>query len=639
MMTQSATKDSSSRLQWYLDARFGMFIHWGAYTVAGAEASWPIMAPRLSEAMFDTPSLVTEKEYVKLPERFNPVNFNAEDWVRTAKEAGMKYIIITSKHHDGFCMFDAPGTSYKITNTPFKRDVCKELADACHKAGMRIGFYYSPPDMNHPGYRDTKKPSTKNWLGEPKRKEWAEYLDYMESHIRKLLTDYGDVSVIWFDGLCNHAKYDTKRFHDLIHELSPGTLINDRLGDDYDFVTPEQFIPKNGTPAKTNLPPSSDGIDSEKFFRAVITMFKIPLIRGWIRNQMHKYAEGTLELTQVLQEAYPSPDRFQPWETCMTIGSTWAYNPNETNWKSSDNLIKNLSVISGHGGNYLLNVGPTDKGGFPVEVKERLESIGEWMNANHEAIYGTTYTPLCDLEWGTATRKDNMIYLHVHDWPVDGRLTISGFPGHVLNVSLLQGDSLTFNLSGDELDITVQNTAPDRVVTIIKVEINSDSTQLSHYSEKQLTGKSIRQYIKDNAVFSAMVNGVINGLLVLFTHLKPVRIPAIDASIDILITIGIITFLTSWLVIGGTRGDIKKGKIAVEDKTKENKKPLNSGLKALLIMLLSMIVFGGVLDALVLMILPDGFSNWGYIVFKTLYTAASGAIAVILAIKSVLRER
>ncbi len=137
------------------------------------------MAPDLSEAMFGTPSRIGEAEYTSLPDKFNPVDFDADSWVKNAKDAGMIYIVITSKHHDGFCMFDAPGTDYKITRTPFGRDVCLELSKACAKAGMRLGFYYSPPDMHHPGYRNIAKPITSNWLGEPDRKEWSEYLDYM----------------------------------------------------------------------------------------------------------------------------------------------------------------------------------------------------------------------------------------------------------------------------------------------------------------------------------------------------------------------------------------------------------------------------------------------------------------------------
>ena len=190
--------------------------------------------------------MITEAEYVTLPQKFNPIDFNPDEWVRTAQIAGMRYIIFTAKHHDGFCMFDAPGTDYKITNTFYGKDICLELAQACAKVGMHLGFYYSPPDMHHPGYRDTRKPATKNWLGEPKRKAWGEYLDYMESHIRKLLTDYGEVSILWFDGLVNHGKYDPPRFHKLIHELSSNTLINDRLGDGYDFITPEAIHPQEG---------------------------------------------------------------------------------------------------------------------------------------------------------------------------------------------------------------------------------------------------------------------------------------------------------------------------------------------------------------------------------------------------------
>ena len=262
--------------------------------------------------MFANRTRISEKEYASLPTRFNPTGFDADAWVQMAKEAGMRYMVITSKHHDGFCMFDAPGTDYKITNTPYGKDICLELAEACARQNMPLGFYYSPPDMHHPGYRNIKKPATKNWTGEPKRKEWAQYLDYMESHIRKLLTDYGEVSVMWFDGLTNHGKYDPARFHKLVHELSPNTLINDRLGDGYDFVTPEQFIPKLGIPAVTGKPPSGIDPGGDGFFNTVCFLFKIPLARGWIRSQMMKYSDGTLELTPVHQEPYPSPDRFSP---------------------------------------------------------------------------------------------------------------------------------------------------------------------------------------------------------------------------------------------------------------------------------------------------------------------------------------
>ena len=382
---QEQSNSSENRMKWYKEAKFGLFIHWGPYSVAGVEASWPIMAPVLSAAMFGTELSITEEEYTALPAQFNPVDFDPDQWVRLAQDAGMRYIIFTSKHHDGFCMFDAPGTDYKITNTPYGKDICLELSHACVRAGMPLGFYYSPPDMHHPGYRDTTQPITKNWTGQPKRKEWGEYLDYMESHIRKLLTDYGKVSVIWFDGLTNHGKYNPKRFHQLVHELSPETLINDRLGDGYDFITPEQFIPKAGIPAITGKPNPSMDPAGDLFFRTVSSLSTIPVIRGWLIKQVHKYRDGTSPLTKVYQEPYPRPERFQPWETCMTMGDSWAYNPSEQNWKDPCQLVRNLVDVVSHGGNYLLNVGPTSRGVFPKEAIERIEVV----RGPSSAMYGS----------------------------------------------------------------------------------------------------------------------------------------------------------------------------------------------------------------------------------------------------------
>lgn len=280
-MTQSTqhTPNFLQRLNWYREVKFGLFIHWGPYSLAGIEASWPIMAPALSEAMFGTQRDITEAEYRALPSRFNPVDFDPDVWVRLAQEAGMGYMIFTAKHHDGFCMFDAPGTDYKITNTPYGKDICLELSQACARAGMPLGFYYSPPDMDHPGYRDTRQPATKNWTGQPKRETWGAYLDTMESHLRKLLTDYGKVAVMWFDGLTNHGKYDPERFHRLVHTLSPNTLINDRLGEGYDFITPEQFIP-SGIPARTGKPNPSMDPGGDAFFRTVSALSTMPLVGG-----------------------------------------------------------------------------------------------------------------------------------------------------------------------------------------------------------------------------------------------------------------------------------------------------------------------------------------------------------------------
>ena len=633
-------QNDNQRLAWYQEAKFGMFIHWGAYSVSGVEASWPIMAPDLSAAMFGTQTTITEKEYTALPARFNPVDFNADEWVRLAKEAGMRYIVITSKHHDGFCMFDAPGTDYKITNTPYGKDICLELAQACARSGMPLGFYYSPPDMHHPDYRDTNKPATQNWIGEPKRKQWGEYLDYMESHLRKLLTDYGEVSVIWFDGLANHGKYDPPRFHKLIHELSPDTLINDRLGDDFDFVTPEQFIPKTGLPARTGKPPSGMDPGGDGFFRLVCSMFKVPGIRGWIRKQMQKYSDGTLEMTPVHQEPYPSPEHFQPWETCMTMGQSWAHNPKETNWKAPGTLVHNLVRVVARGGNYLLNVGPTARGTFPPEAVERLRYVGKWMKTYNKTIYGSAYTPLQGQSWGQATRKDDKVYLHIFEWPASGKLEIESFPGRARTISLFAGQALTFSQSGPRLEIVLPPQSPDPDVSVLVVEIDPAEKGWTDYSAPVITTTEPKKYIQTQATASGLINVFLNGLIAYFTYRARMNIPYVEAAFDIPITVFILVFLVSWLTVGSARGEFTKGKLTRHPSARRSLKlPKGAALRALVITIPCVILFGGlILDGSIFLLFPNGFSNWGYIAFKTLYTGLTAALASVLTIQSVVDD-
>ncbi len=640
MMDQHESVESSTdRLNWYQDAKFGLFIHWGAYSVAGVEASWPIMAPDLSAEMFKTKREIKEAAYVTLPGKFNPVDFDADEWVRMAQEAGMRYIILTAKHHDGFCMFDAPGTEYKITNSPFGRDVCLELSQACAKAGMRLGFYYSPPDMHHPGYRDMSKPATKNWVGEPGRKEWGGYLDYMESHIRKLLTDYGEVSILWFDGLSNHGKYDPPRFHKLVHELSPNTLINDRLGDGYDYVTPEQFIPKEGIPARTGKPPAGMDPAGDGFFKLIQSLFKVPGLRGVLRKTVGKYADGTMELTPVHQEGYPSPERFQPWETCMTMGGSWAYNPDETAWKGAGHLVGNLVKVVSRGGNYLLNVGPTAGGVFPAEAVERLRHIGQWMGRNHEAIYGSRYTPLQGAPWGQATRKGELVYLHIFDWPAEGTLNIDRFPGVVKGARLMSGEPLMFSQNGQGLAIEVPGQKPDPDVSVIAVETDGAEAVWEAYSPAVVTTIEPGKYVQKQVVSSGVINAVLNGLIAFFSYRSRGDIPYGEAAVDILITVAIISYLVSWILIGSARGEIAKGNLS-RSAVRSPKLPAGAGARALILMMVCVIFFGGlIMDGSIYLISPNGFSNWGYILIKTIYTGVTAALAAALAIYSVLGDQ
>lgn len=417
-----------SRLARYNEWKFGMFIHWGPYSLASVEASWPIMRPNAKWRG------ITEADYRALPARFNPVRFDAAALVRLAKEAGQRYMVFTTKHHDGFCMFDSAYTNYKITGTPYKKDIVAQLAQACQSGGMPLGFYYSPPDMNHPGYRDTTKPASQNWEGEPWRPEWPLYLDYMELQLTELLTRYGPVAIVWFDGLRNQEKYNGRRFHRLIHELQPETLINNRIGVPGDYDTPEQYTPK-GIPTSRS-----------------------PIMRGTAAGGPQASAE------------LPPEEEFRPWETCMTINHTWAYNQFDRDFKSTRQLIRTLVDVASKGGNFLLNVGPEPDGTIQPEFVERLRGIGAWLKVNGAAIYGTTYGPLQNVAWGRSTRRGNTVYLHVFDWP-GGALEISGLRARVVSAKLLAGGkAVQFSRNGEQLRIQLPAEAPDPDVSVVALE-------------------------------------------------------------------------------------------------------------------------------------------------------------------------
>jgi alpha-L-fucosidase len=429
------------RTEWYREAKFGMFIHWGPYSLASVEPSWPIMRPVEGDYWFSAAKYyhpISETDYVALPKEFNPVRFNPEAWVKLAKSAGQRYMVFTTKHHDGFCMFDSSHTDYKITNTPYGKDIVAELAAACRKERMPLGFYYSPPDMNHPGFRDTSKLAKENWEGEPERPEWSEYLDYMEAQLTELLTRYGEVAIVWFDGLRNQEKYDGERFHKLIHDLQPATLINDRIGLPGDYGTPEQFIP--------------DQIPTKG--------------RDWKKMRETSRGKGSEAPVTV-----PPTEEFRLWETCTPIGHTWSYNEADTDYKSAPDLIRALVEVASKGGNLLLNVGPTPEGTIQPEFEERLLAIGEWLDVNGESIYGTNYGPLQNLAFGKTTAKGNKIYVHVFDWP-DNALEFDGLTDEVSKVTLLsKNQPLPFKQDGGRIIIDVPAQAPDSIVTVLVLEL------------------------------------------------------------------------------------------------------------------------------------------------------------------------
>lgn len=422
-----ALTSPSDRTAWYRQAKFGMFIHWGPYSQASVEASWPIMVPK--------PGGITEAEYRALPKTFNPTKYDPHAWIDLAREAGQKYMVFTTKHHDGFCMFDSAYTDYKITNTPYGKDIVKQLAEACHQDEMPIGFYYSPPDMHHPGFRDTSKPASENWHGQPERPEWQSYLTYMQAQLRELLTRYGPAVLIWFDGLNNQEKYDGAKVLRMIAEYQSATLTNDRIGVDGDYETPEQFIP-TAIPTKgvrlTGIDPSA---------------------------------------SQKLKTSIPRPEDFRLWETCMTINNTWAYNAHDHNYKDSRLLIRGLVEVASRGGNFLLNVGPQPDGQIQPEFQQRLRTIGKWLTLNGDSIYGTTYGPVQNVAGFRTTAGPKTIYVHIFDW-APPTCKITGIEDRVLSARLLaNGMPLKFRQAEGKLEIDIPQTAPDPDVSVIALNL------------------------------------------------------------------------------------------------------------------------------------------------------------------------
>jgi alpha-L-fucosidase len=402
------------RLAWFKESKFGIFLHWGAYSVIGRH-EW-------ARHRFQIP----QAEYDKYAKQFNPVNFNAEEWVNIAQGAGAKYMVITSKHHDGFSIFRSKVSDYDMEITPYKGDPLKELSIAARNKGMRLGFYHSIMDWHHPDYRPKREwESATPKLGGNN----ARYVDFMKAQIRELLTGYGDVAMMWFDGEWEHTLKDLKRddeVYDFIRNLQPNTLINDRLyerqaGSRGDFGTPEQFVPSTGV-----VDPS-----------------------------------GKAAL----------------WESCVTINQdSWGYNKYETEFKTSRDLIRMLIEVVSKGGNLLLNVGPTPDGRIQPEFVERLDQMGRWMKVNSEAIYGTTASPFTRLPFfGRATVKNNNLYLHVFEWPKNGQLRIPGLKNPVFSAKILGMPNAVVGIKkdNDEVLLTLPADAPSDVASVIALKLDT----------------------------------------------------------------------------------------------------------------------------------------------------------------------
>lgn len=381
--------------------RFGLFVHWGVYSILG-RGEWVMHNEK-----------IPVPEYEKLPPQFNPVKFNAREWVSLVKEAGMKYITITSKHHDGFCMYDSDLTDYKVTNTPYKRDPIDSLAKECHRRGVKLLFYYSPLDWHHPAYQN----------------DWDAYTRYWHGQVLELFRKYKPAG-IWLDGCWNKPEKmdETWKLTELyreIRKLSPGAIIannhHQKPLPDEDIQTFEQDLPgENRAGFNTAMP-----------------------------------HEGAL------------------FETCLTMNNSWGYHANDHNHKSLESLIRTLATCAGLDANLLLNVGPKPDGTIQPEFVERLQGMGAWLKRNGESVYGTRGRVFGQTPWGAATRTEKALYFHLWKLPEVGGLSAE-MPGVKVRSARLLATrrSVNYTQFGSQLRFELPAPLPDPADTVLKVEIS-----------------------------------------------------------------------------------------------------------------------------------------------------------------------
>jgi alpha-L-fucosidase len=427
------------RTEWFMHDRFGMFIHWGLYAIP-ARGEWVRSVEKISK-----------EDYEPYFEEFNPVDFDPKKWARMAKDAGMKYAVLTAKHHDGFCLFDSKLTDYKSTNTPFGRDIVKEYVEAFRSEGLKVGLYYSLLDWHHPDYPhygDKIHPMRDNKAFANVEHNFDNYVDYLHGQVKELVTNYGKIDILWFDFSYDDMRGEKWRATELIKMIRsylPDVIIDNRLevsGEGFgsiaagnptdfsgDFVSPEQIIPVNG-----------------------ITDNKGELI---------------------------------PWEACITMNNNWGYHVSDKNFKSAPLIVRKLVECVSKGGNLLLNIGPDAKGNVPQESIDILAEVGKWMSKNGQSIYGAGIANLPKHDFGRFTQKGSKLYVHVTEGTI-GPIPIAGLKREQVKRVRLLSDGAELPVAetwvtGNYPDYVFVSTnrdavgtyaLPDSTDTVIEIELN-----------------------------------------------------------------------------------------------------------------------------------------------------------------------
>ena len=415
LSAEEESTNKTGRLAWWREARFGMFIHWGPVSLKGTEIGWSRGAE------------VPVADYDALYKKFNPTLFDADAWVTIAKQAGMKYVVITSKHHDGFCIWDTKLTDYNIMNTPFHRDILKELSAACRKQGVVFSTYHSILDWHHPDYPlgspggKTEKPGA----------NMDRYVAYLKGQLAEIIRNYGPLGIMWFDGQWEKP-WNPDRGQDLynyVRNLQPSIIINNRVG-----------AARPGKDGSVNAEAAGGDYDTPEQ--------KI----GNFQND-------------------------RPWESCITICEQWSWRPDDK-LKSLKECLQTLIRCAGGDGNLLLNVGPMPDGRIEPRQVERLKEIGQWLDANGQTIYGTRGGPFKPGAWGASTYKGDSIYVHVFEWP-EGGLALPSIGKKIVGWKALTGGQADVKQDAQGLRISVAKEHRKEIDTLIELKLDGPVSEIA----------------------------------------------------------------------------------------------------------------------------------------------------------------